>query len=312
MASMWGRGGLSWGELAKRVWVETNEDDIFGRAAQLSYYFLLALFPLLLFLTSLLGYFAQAGTELRSEMLRFLFTVMPGQASALIQTTVDEVSAASSGGKLSFGLLATLWAASNGMGAICEALNVAYEVKETRSWWKVRLVAMLLTIGLSVLILAALVLVLFGGHIADAIAAHQMAGRAFTLAWKILQWPIVLAFVLLAFSLIYYVAPDLKGQRRWTWVSPGAVLAVVLWLLVSFAFRLYLHYFNSYSATYGSLGAVIILMLWFYLTGAAVLIGGEVNSEITFATEGLGKGDGVMRGEANAKQQQKKKQARKS
>jgi membrane protein len=115
-----------------------------------------------------------------------------------------------------------------------------------------------------------------------------------------------LAFVLLAFALIYYVAPDLKARRKWAWITPGSVVSVMLWLLVSFAFRLYLHYFNSYSATYGSLGAVIILMLWFYLTGAAVLIGGEVNSEITFAAEGLGKTDGGMRGETIAKQQEYK------
>lgn len=302
MASLWQLGGLTWAKLARRVWAETNDDDIFGRAAQLSYYFLLALFPLLLFLTSLLGYFAQAGTELRAELLRYLATVVPGQASALINTTVEEVSKASGGGKLSFGLLAALWAASNGMGAICDALNVAYEVKETRSWWKVRLVAVLLTISLSVLILSALALVLFGGHIADWIAARLMYGQVFTAAWKIIQWVLVLAFVLLAFALIYYLAPDLKERRTWAWVTPGSVLAVLLWLLVSFAFRLYLHYFDSYSATYGSLGAVIILMLWFYLTGAAVLIGGEVNSEITFATEGLGKGDGQLRGEMKAAQ----------
>src|SRR5437868_8452819 len=300
MASLWRLGGLSLTQLGKRIAGEIQDDDIFGRAAQLSYYFLLALFPLLLFLTSLLGYFAQAGTELRAELLRYLAAVVPVQASALINATVDEVSRSSGGGKLSFGLLAALWAASNGMGAISDALNVAYEVKETRPWWKVRLIAIGLTIALSILILSALVLVLFGGHIANAIAAHLAFGSFFKLTWQIIQWPLVLVFVLFAFALIYYVAPDLK-ERRWYWITPGSVLAVLLWLLVSFAFRLYLHYFNSYSATYGSLGAVIILMLWFYLTGAAVLIGGEVNSEITFATEGLGKGDGVMRGEIEAK-----------
>src|SRR5919199_2243576 len=197
-ASLWRLGGLSWKELARRVWAETNDDDIFGRAAQLSYYFLLALFPLLLFLTSLLGYFAQAGTELRAELLHYLGTVLPGPARTLVNTTVDEVSQAAGGGKLSFGLLAALWAASNGMGAICAALNVAYEVKETRPWWKVRLVAILLTIALSVLILSALVLVLFGGRIADAVAARFMFGGFFKTALAILQWLLVLAFVLLA------------------------------------------------------------------------------------------------------------------
>jgi membrane protein len=304
MASLWRLGGLSWLQLARRVGREIQDDDLFGRAAQLSYYFLLALFPLLLFLTSLLGYFAQAGTQLRTELLSYLGAVAPAEASALINTTVDEVSRATGGGKLSFGLLAALWAASSGMGALSDALNVAYEVKETRPWWRVRLIAIGLTITLSILILSALVLVLFGGHIANVMAAHFMFGNFFKTAWQLLQWVLVLVFVLLAFALLYYIAPDLK-ERRWYWVSPGSVLAILLWLLVSFAFRLYLHYFNSYSATYGSLGAVIILMLWFYLTGAAVLIGGEVNSEISFATEGLGKTGGTMRGEIRPKQQER-------
>lgn len=281
MAS-WSLGGLTWKELAKRVWAEIIADDVFGQAAKLSYYFLLALFPLLLFLTSLLGYFAQAGTELRENLLNLLGMMVPGSASDLLHSTVHEITKDSSGGKLSFGILATLWAASNGMAAISETLNVAYELEERRPWWKTRLIAIGLTIALALLIISALTLVLFGGKIAEAIAASFGLGDAFTLAWKILQWPAVLAFVLLAFGIIYYFAPDLRNPR-WQWVSPGSVVGVILWLLVSFGFRFYLHFFDSYSATYGSLGAVIILMLWLYLTGAAVLIGGEVNSEIEIA-----------------------------
>ncbi|MDT7603715.1 MAG: rane protein [Acidobacteriota bacterium] len=286
MPSTWGLGGLSWKELAKRVWGQIQEDDIFGNAAKLSYYFLLALFPLLLFLTTLLGYLADAGSELRQELVRILGTVIPADASSLIFKTVNEVQEHAGGGKLSFGILATLWAASNGMGALTDALNTAYEVRETRAWWKSRLVAVALTVVLAVLILSALTLVLFGGKIAVWIAASYSFGGVFVTTWKIAQWIVVLAFVLLAFALIYYFAPDVR-LRRWQWIAPGTVIAVVLWLLVSFAFRLYLHFFNSYSATYGTLGAVIILMLWFYLTGAAILIGGEVNSEILFAEAGL-------------------------
>ncbi|HEX8649204.1 MAG TPA: YihY/virulence factor BrkB family protein [Pyrinomonadaceae bacterium] len=296
MASMWGLGGLTWKELGKRVWQEMQEDDVFGRAAQLSYYFLLALFPLLLFLTSLLGYFAEAGTELRNNLLSYLATVMPASAWDLVHTTVDEISKAKGGGKLSFGILATLWAASNGMGAISESLNVAYNVKETRPWWKARLVSILLTIALAVLIISALTLVLYGGEIAEKIAAGFGLGDAFTITWKIVQWPLVLMFVLLSFSLIYYFAPDLHDQD-WKWVTPGSMIGVALWLLVSFAFRGYLHFFDSYSATYGSLGAVIILMLWFYLTGAAILIGGEINSEIENAAAEAGAPDAKERGE---------------
>ena len=146
----------------------------------------------------------------------------------------------SGGGKLSFGILATLWAASNGMGAILEALNVAYEVKETRPWWKARVVAIGLTFALALLILSALVLVLYGHNIAETVAGNFGLGRAFELGWKVLQWPIVLAFVLLAFALIYYFAPDLHDQD-WKWVS-GALLGRPG--SSSFAFRNYLPFFK--------------------------------------------------------------------
>lgn len=285
VVSLWQLGGLSWKELAKRVWSEIGEDDIFGRSAQLSYYFLLALFPLLLFITAVLGQFAEAGTELRENLLNLLGSVVPQEAGDLIHETIEKVEEGSGGGKISFGILATLWAASNGMTAICQTLNIAYEVEETRPWWKVRLISLGLTLTLAVLILSSLTLTLFGGHIAEYIAASFSFGQVFTWGWKILQWPVILLFVLVAFALIYYLAPDVK-ERSWHWVSPGAGIAVVLWLAVSFGFRAYLSYFNSYNATYGSLGAVIILMLWFYLTGAAILIGGEVNSEIELATTG--------------------------
>jgi membrane protein len=296
MASLWTLGGLTWKALARRIWQQITEDDVFGRAAQLSYYFLLALFPLLIVLITLLGYFAETGSELRASLLGYLGDVMPPAATALVQTTLEEISKQKGGGKLSFGMLAALWAASNGMGAISETLNVAYDVEETRSWWKIRLVSVGLTIALAVLIITALALLLYGGRIADALAATYGFSQVFTLTWKIVQWPIVLFFVLLSFNLIYYFAPDLRDQD-WKWVTPGACIGVALWLLVSFCFRLYLNFFDSYSATYGSLGALIILMLWFYLTGAAILIGGEINSEIENAAAEAGEPDAKERGE---------------
>ena len=262
----------------KRVIRRIQDDAVFGRAAQLSYYFLLALFPLLLFLVSLLGYFAQAGSELRNSLINYLAAVMPGAAVTLVQTTLDEISASAGGGKLSFGLLAALWAASNGMGAISDTLNTAYNVKETRPWWKVRLISVLLTISLSILIVAALVIILYGGSIGEAVASRFGFSNAFTTVWKVLQWPIALIFVLTTFNLLYNFAPAIKRHQR-KFFTLGALVGVALWLLVSFGFRIYLHYFNSYSVTYGSLGALIILMLWFYFTGVAILIGGEINCE---------------------------------
>jgi membrane protein len=296
MASLWGLGGLTWKNLGGRVWSEIQEDDVFGRAAQLAYYFLLALFPLLLFLTSMIGLVMGSGTGLRHSLFNYLSQVLPGDAFKLVDSTMYEVSAASGGGKIAFGIIAALWAASNGMGAVTEALNVAYDVKESRPWWKRRLIAVGLTVALSVLILSALALVLYGERIIEHVAGSYGFGEVFTVTWKVLQWPIALAFMLLAFALIYYLAPDLRDQK-WTWVTPGAVVGVVLWLLVSFGFRAYLHFFNSYSTTYGTLGAVIILMLWLYLTGAAILTGGEVNSEIENAAARAGEPEAKEKGE---------------
>jgi membrane protein len=279
MHSLWKLGNLSWGELAKRVWHEIQEDEVFGRAAELSYYFLLALFPFLIFLTSTIGIVFGSGTGTRHALFSYLGRVMPPSAFALIDSTMREISSASGGGKISFGILAALWAASNGLSAITTSLNTAYDVTETRPWWKQRLTAIVLTMALSVLIISALLLVVAGGHIAEWLAAAYGLGPTFPLVWKIIQWPFVLGSIMLAFALIYYFGPDLRRQA-WKWLTPGAAIGVALWLLVSIAFRVYLHFFDSYSNTYGSLGAVIILMLWLYFTGAAVLIGGEINSEI--------------------------------
>jgi membrane protein len=273
-----------------RVWERAEEDEILGRAAQLSYYFLLALFPLLLFLITLFGYLDVAGSQLRHKLISYLGSVMPDSAFHLVVVTIDQVTNARGGGKLSFGLLAALWAASSGLNALAQALNAAYDVAETRPWWKVRLISMVLTVVMAVLIVAALLIVLYGGRLGHFLATFIHEARAFTVAWRILQWPIALAFVFIAFSLIYQFAPNVSAKRRGgrlaasdyrrRWLSPGEVIAVILWLLVSLGFRLYLHFFNSYGATYGSLGAVIILMLWFYLTGAAILLGGEINCEL--------------------------------
>ena len=297
-------GGLSWKVLGKRVYAEVMDDDVLGRAAQLSYYFLLALFPALLFLTSLLGYMVGEDSQLRQGLFTYLSTVLPGEASKLVSQTVTDVTQSSGGGKLSFGILATLWAASNGMGAISESLNAAYDLKETRPWWKVRLTAVGLTLALTLLIVTALVLVLYGHDLADAVAGWLGLGSAFATGWKIVQWPLVLIFVLLAFALLYYFGPDAHRQD-WKWITPGAVVGVALWLLISFGFKTYLEFFNSYSATYGSLGAVIILMLWFYFTGAAILIGGEINSEIENALAKQGAPDAKEKGEKSPGQKER-------
>src|SRR4026207_1548042 len=163
MASLWKFGGLSWHALAKRVWAEIQNDNVFGRAAELSYYFLLALFPFLIFLTSVIGLVLGSGTGTRHMLFNYLARIMPPSAFQLIDATMGEVAADSRGGKLSFGILAALWAASNGLTAITGSLNTAYDLKETRPWWKQRVASIVLTIALAVLIIGALVLVGVGG-----------------------------------------------------------------------------------------------------------------------------------------------------
>lgn len=284
MASLWSLGGLTPLQLGKRVAQQISKDDLSGRAAQLAYYFLLALFPMLIFLISLLGFLSAPGSQLREALLANLSRVMPGSASDLVQKTIDEVFRSRGGSKLIFGILGALWAASAGMAALTDTLNITYNVEETRPWWKRRLLAVALTIAVSIIVIVSLVLVLYGGRLAGFISSHLGLGDAFVVAWRIIQWPAVLVLMCLAFALIYYFGPNLE-KPKWHWITPGAVAGVVLWLLGTFGFRLYLSYFNSYSATYGSLGALIILMLWFYISGFAVLVGGEVNSEIGRAAE---------------------------
>lgn len=295
MAGLWHLGGMSWRQLAGRVWHEIQDDDVFGQAAKLSFYFLLALFPLLLFLTNLFGYFAQSA-ELRADLLEYFRRVVPRSAFRLVLDTLTQISSGAGGGKLSIGILATLWAASNGMAAVSDGLNAAYEIKDERPWWRKRLIAIGLTIAFALFTVTALVLVLLGGKIGSLLASSAGFEHAFAVAWNIVHWPIALFIVLVAINLLYRFAPDLKDWK-WRWMTPGALVAVTLWVLASLGFRFYLRFFNAYNATYGSLGAVIILMLWFYITSAAILIGAEVNSEIENAAARAGEPGARLRGE---------------
>ena len=276
MPSLWKFGGLTPLKLTQLAIKKISKDELSTRSASLSYYFLLALFPMFLFLVSLVGVFAGPGTQLRESIVSGLGRLAPGSASALVQSVINQTFKNSSGIKLAAGILGALWAASGGMGAVVVSLNVIYGVTETRPWWKQKLTLVGLTVTLAALIILALVLVLYGGKIGQVVAAHIGLGNAFRVVWKVLQWPVSFAAMFLSFSVVYYFAPNLD-ERKWYWVTPGAVAGVALWLLASLGFRVYLHFFNSYSATYGSLGAVIILMLWLYMTGFAILIGGELN-----------------------------------
>lgn len=279
MPSLWKFGGLTPLGLLRLVIKKIGDDELSTRSAALSYYFVLALFPLFLFLVSLIGAVAGPHSELQENIVSSISRVAPGSAAELIRSVVAQTVQSSSGIKLAAGMLGALWAASGGMSAVLVSLNVIYRLTETRPWWRQKLTVVGLTVALAGLIVVALVLALYGGKIGQSLAAHLGLGEVFRVTWKVLQWPVSFAAMFIAFSVVYYFAPNVE-HRKWSWVTPGSAAGVGLWLMASLGFRFYLHFFNSYSATYGSLGAVIILLLWLYITGFAILTGGEINSII--------------------------------
>jgi membrane protein len=279
IASSWSLGGLSVVQLVKRVWTRINRDDVWGRASQLAYNFFLSVFPLLLFLLSIFGLLAGEGTRLRTEMYAWLERALPPAAFQLTSKTVSEVIASTSHRKTWFGALLFLWSATTGTATMMSVLNAAYHVYDSRRWYKFRFIAVCLTLCLCVLVIVALTVVLFSGQAADLIGSKLGLTPVVVFLGKAVAWLVALSAILLAFALVYYFGPNVHEQH-WYWITPGSLTGVALWLGSSIGFRLYLHFFDTYNKTYGSLGAVIILLLWFYVTGLAFLIGGEVNAEI--------------------------------
>jgi membrane protein len=243
--------------------------------------------------------FASRGGTLRENLFSYVYQVLPPAAAQVVANTLHEVMSNASNGKLTFGIVLTIWFASGGMSSLVSALNGVYEVKETRSFIKVRAISFALTVAISVLIIVALIVVLSGGYLADTVGAYYGLRDAAVDTWKVLQWPVAIAFVTLAFSMIYYFAPDLEEQH-WYWITPGSIFGVLLWIAASFAFRAYLHFFNTYSRTYGSLGAVMILLMWLYVTGFAFLLGGEINAQIEHAAARRGHPEAKSAGEKKA------------
>lgn len=278
-ASPWKLGGLSVRLLARRVYQRLWDHEILDRAAGLSYYFSFALLPTLLFLTALLGLLPVP--DLMSQLMGYADRMLPHDAASLIRKTLAEVVSGASGGLLSVGGFAALWAASSGMLSMMTALNVAYHLRDARRWWKVRVIAIALTIGFSLFTLTALLLLVFGGRIGEVVAGLIGLGPVFTFTWRLLQWPAAIVLLLTGLALVYWLAP--AAGRRWHWITPGSSFALVTWLVMSSGLRLYVVYFGNYNATYGSIGGVILLMLWLYLSGVALLIGAEIDSVVAEA-----------------------------
>jgi membrane protein len=287
MRWVWSLGGLSWRELIRRVIREVREDEVVGRAAQLSFYFFLSLFPLLIFSSAILGSILGSDKALYAKLLEYLSDVMPSAAYQVVRNGLADITSRSGAGNITFSLVIALWSGSTGMVNVIQGLNAAYSVREFRPWWKRRLLAIALTVVLLILSFAALGLVLAGGRLEHWIMRRIGPTTALTVLSVAGQWCAAIVFMLIVFALIYVAAPNLKEQR-WQAVMPGSLVALVCWAVTSLGFKIYLMFFNSYSRTYGALGAIIVLQLWLYMTGIAILLGGEVNSEIRNAAAAAG------------------------
>jgi membrane protein len=262
--------------IAQRTWASMLRADVTGRSAQLAYYFFFSLFPGLVAASALLGMVAASGQEFSDRLVDYLATVIPPSAFAIVLTTFDQTTHASSGRKVLLGLLAALWAASAGTSAIQDALNSVHRIEDDRPYWKARLQAIGLTIAIVIIFAAALSVLMGGDVLAGYLSRIIRIPLFFTIFSRMLTWPIAFAIVSVAFALVYYVAPDIH-DAKWRWITPGSMIGSLLWLLASSGLRVYLHFFNSYSVTYGSLGAVIVLLTWFYLGGLALLMGAQIN-----------------------------------
>lgn len=271
--------------VAARTWKWFLADNLLGRAAELGFYFLFALFPTLFCASSVLGLAARSASSIYDKLLHYLSVVIPHAAMGTVLATFNETTAAATSGKLTFGVVAALWSASVGFSAIQDSLNTVYKVRESRSYLRARVAAIGVTIVLAILVTVTLACMLgsdFLARIARDRIYHHFLAAVVVFTTRSLGWIIVTLLVTLFFSVIYYWGPDVK-KNCWRWLTPGSAVGIVVWILASVGFRVYLHFFNNFSVTYGSLGAVIILLTWFYITGLTLLLGAEINSQIEAA-----------------------------
>jgi membrane protein len=259
--------------LARTIFRNAERHNVFGAAAELAYYFTLSLFPMLIFLTSLVGFLSGP----RESILGGMSKVMPPDALGAVKAALDDAVSNRGGGLLSIGILGTIWAASAGVSALMSTLNTVFDVRETRSYWRVKAIAIALTLAISLLVLDGVILVMFGDQFGNWAGAKLKLGGSMTQVVSVLDYVIGLLLLLAGIQVTYYFGPN--TTQEWRWITAGGIFAVFAGVVVSVAFSIYLRFAPSYSATYGSLGAVIVLMLWLYLMGLVIMLGAEVNRE---------------------------------
>ncbi|MBB6143736.1 membrane protein [Silvibacterium bohemicum] len=260
---------LSWPELIRAIWRDADRANVANRAAELAFWFLLGFFPMLLCVTSVVSIFGSA-PESQHALMKYVGKVLPSAASNLVRQVLAQTAGS---GRAWFSLLFALWSSSSATSGLIDTLNDIYELKESRPWWKSRLIALVLAIALGVLLTAVSIIVVYGPEI----LRHTSTGSAALDVWKIAQWPAAAFLLILTLLGLYRFAPDMQEQR-WKWLLPGSIVAAVIWMAVSVLFKVYVRHFSHFGLLYGSLGTLIILMFWFYLSGIAILVGGEINA----------------------------------
>jgi membrane protein len=263
-----------WTAVFKRAFKAFLADDAMGLSAQVAFSSLLAFFPAVVFLVGLLDLVGAYGT-----LKEFLAPVAPGDVLKTIDTLQRDTSKSTSVVAFVVGAAGAIWAASGAMNAVIKAVNRAYDRVETRAFWTTRLIGIVLVVLMGLVLAGLLLLIVFGGPLGTAIADKAGLGGAFELLWSILRWPIAFLAILTFFSLVYYLAPNLD-VRNWTWLTPGALVGSVMWLVLSGLFALYTSFSDSYSKTYGALASGIVLLLWLNYSAFALLFGAELNSEL--------------------------------
>lgn len=287
LAESW-RLHVSLWQFLKELVGEIGDDDVFNGAAVLGFYLTLAIFPAVIFVMALLPYLPVPNLD--KAIMDLLRQALPPGASDMFVGVVQDVTSQQRGGLLSFGALATLWASSSGMAAIMQQLNKTYDVEEERGIVKTRLLAIGLSLLFTALVIGGFSLIVAGGVLESWLGDRFGLGGALLTAFAVLRWIIIVAVLLLAFALIYYIAPNVK--QRFVFITPGSVAGVAALAIASLGFAWYVQNFGNYSATYGSIGAVIVLMLWLYIAGLTILLGSEVNALIEHhAPEGKVKGE---------------------
>jgi len=282
-------------ELLKRLVKEIQEDHLAAFAGNLTYKGLFALFPFLVFLLSLLGLFG--APDLLRDLIDQARVMLPSGAVDLLEDQLLGIAGSRAQGAFTLGaivsLLLALWGVSGAFRSVMEAMNVMYEIEEARPFWKQLLISVFLSLGIAALLIFALVLVVFGPEIGGAVADAVGLGSVFQIVWNIVQWPVLIFLVVFAFALVYYYAPDV--EQRFKWISPGSIVAVLMWLIFSLLFSIYVERSGSFNATYGTFAGIIILMLYIYYSAFIMLIGAQLNQVIEeYIPEGKDEGEKTL------------------